>query len=145
MGFYAPDVIVRDAQRHGLKVLPIDINQSDWLCTVEGTAESERVVRLGLRYARGLRQRSADAIVRERKRGVYSSVQDLVRRVPELHSDEAQTLAKVGSLNWLYKSPDKRHRRAALWDVERALRSPGPLFETLVSFISWQLLIRERQ
>jgi error-prone DNA polymerase len=95
MGFYEPDVIVRDAQRHGLKVLPIDINRPDWLCTIENTAESKRVVRLGLRHVRGLSKRSGDAIVRERKRQAHSFVQDLVRRIPKLHSDEAQTLAKV--------------------------------------------------
>src|SRR5262249_31445412 len=35
MGFYHPATIVKDAQRHGLKVLPIDITKSDWLCTLE--------------------------------------------------------------------------------------------------------------
>ena len=35
MGFYQPFTIIKDAQRHGLKVLPIDITCSDWLCTIE--------------------------------------------------------------------------------------------------------------
>ncbi len=35
MGFYSPATIVKDAQRHGLKVKPVDINCSDWLCTLE--------------------------------------------------------------------------------------------------------------
>src|SRR5207302_11162669 len=34
MGFYHPATIVKDAQRHGLKVLPIDAMKSDWLCTL---------------------------------------------------------------------------------------------------------------
>jgi error-prone DNA polymerase len=35
MGFYHPATLVKDAQRHGLKVLPIDVLKSDWLCTLE--------------------------------------------------------------------------------------------------------------
>src|SRR6201999_2818350 len=35
MGFYSPATIVKDAQRHGLKVKPIDVTKSDWICTIE--------------------------------------------------------------------------------------------------------------
>ena len=35
MGFYHPATIVKDAQRHGQRVLPVDVTRSDWLCTVE--------------------------------------------------------------------------------------------------------------
>jgi error-prone DNA polymerase len=35
MGFYQPFTIVKDAQRHGLQVKPVDVMQSDWLCTLE--------------------------------------------------------------------------------------------------------------
>src|SRR5215469_15223787 len=40
MGFYHPTTIVKDAQRHGLKILPVDVTKSDWLCTLEPVAES---------------------------------------------------------------------------------------------------------
>ena len=58
MGFYQPFTLVKDAQRHGLKVLPIDITCSDWLCTIEEqddgeTAPPPLVLRLGLRYVKG--------------------------------------------------------------------------------------------
>jgi len=36
MGFYQPATLIKDAQRHGLKIEPIDITRSDWLCTIEG-------------------------------------------------------------------------------------------------------------
>jgi len=49
MGFYSPAILIKDAQRHGLRVLPVDVAISDWPCTVEN-----RNLRLGLRYARGL-------------------------------------------------------------------------------------------
>src|ERR1043165_1769600 len=41
MGFYQPFTLIKDAQRHGLKVLPIDITRSDWLCTLEKEADRE--------------------------------------------------------------------------------------------------------
>src|SRR5215203_3787154 len=69
MGFYQPFTIVKDAQRHGLKVLPIDITCSDWLCTIEKQADSTLAVRLGLRYVKGLSQQPGEAIVRERTAG----------------------------------------------------------------------------
>src|SRR5271167_4852298 len=54
MGFYHPSTIVKDAQRHGLKMLPMDVTRSDWKCTLEPSAlSSQPSVRLGLKYARG--------------------------------------------------------------------------------------------
>jgi error-prone DNA polymerase len=44
MGFYHPSTIVKDAQRHGLKVLPMDVTQSDWKCTLELSALSSQYV-----------------------------------------------------------------------------------------------------
>src|SRR5208283_5036059 len=35
MGFYHPSTIVKDAQRHGLRVKPVDIMRSEWQCTLE--------------------------------------------------------------------------------------------------------------
>src|SRR5213076_1911226 len=35
MGFYQPFTIIKDAQRHGLKVFPVDVTRSNWECTVE--------------------------------------------------------------------------------------------------------------
>ena len=40
MGFYSPATIVKDAQRHGLKVLPVDVTCSDWKCTLEAVSLS---------------------------------------------------------------------------------------------------------
>ncbi len=52
MGFYSPAVLVKDAQRHGLRVLPVDITRSEWDCTLENMN-----LRLGLRYVRRLARR----------------------------------------------------------------------------------------
>jgi error-prone DNA polymerase len=59
MGFYHPATIVKDAQRHGLRILPIDVTRSQWLCTIEPTDRGDPAMRMGLRYVRGLRERLA--------------------------------------------------------------------------------------
>ena len=112
MGFYSPATIVKDAQRHGLKLLPIDVTCSDWKCTLEAVvgceangqrpmANDQRIIalRMGLRYVRGLREEAAQALLRERLRAPFTSIHDLTRRVPELRKDELTTLAEIGALN----------------------------------------------
>jgi error-prone DNA polymerase len=129
MGFYAPAILIKDAQRHGLRVLPVDVEKSEWECTVErplpnGRGSVTPHLRLGLRYARGLREEAGHAIVRARP---FSSVDDLALRVPELRKDEINRLAEIGALNPL----DRLHRRDALWQAQRAILPVGPLLETL--------------
>ena len=120
MGFYHPSTIIKDAQRHGLTIKPVDVTRSEWACTVV----DPNSVRLGLRYVKGLREEAARAIVRRRP---YASIDELARRVPELRKDEMTKLAEVGALNFI----QPKHRRDALWDTERAARPAGPLFEGL--------------
>jgi error-prone DNA polymerase len=130
MGFYHPSTIVKDAQRHRLKLLPMDVTRSDWKCTLELSAlGSKLAVRLGLKYARGLREPAAQALVRERSLAPFASIQDLARRVPELRKDELTTLAEIGALNAV--ASENLHRRDALWQVERAVRWSGPLLDEL--------------
>jgi error-prone DNA polymerase len=70
MGFYHPSILIKDAQRHGLRVLPVDVTKSDWPCTIEQVVEQARSslhLRLGFRYVRGMRQPVAEAIVRAQR------------------------------------------------------------------------------
>jgi error-prone DNA polymerase len=145
MGFYSPAILIKDAQRHGLRVLPVDIAVSDWQCTVEkpgsdGTfpSFSDRKpgnvpsdpgfsLRLGLRQARGLREETGRAILRARAERPFTSVDDLATRVPTMRKDELNRLAEIGALNSL----DKLHRRDALWQAQRAILPVGPLLDTL--------------
>src|SRR5581483_9436993 len=254
MGFYSPATIVKDAQRHGLKVLPVDVMKSEWNCTleqvvrpascvvgektalrsrlpaagetVEGLAshvereavlgsgvpaigarpasqiESENrkcgrileavvshqpsaigtqprmerhsltqgvspgesstktefrgdgtiALRLGLRHVKGLHEEAGQDIARERNKAPFTSIQDLVRRVPELRKDELNTLAEIGALNSIGNSPPRHkvtarngnnkssvslclsgenalHRRDALWNAGAAANPRGPLLE----------------
>ena len=133
MGFYSPATIVKDSQRHGLRVKPIDVVQSEWFCTIEHardkTGEEVPCLRVGLRYVRGLREKAAEAVVRAKRERAFSGIGELVQRVPELQKAELVSLSEIGALNSLGKG---MHRRSALWQVERAARAAGPLLDSVL-------------
>jgi error-prone DNA polymerase len=105
MGFYQPFTIIKDAQRHGLKVKPVDVTRSNWDCTIEEdvaqVANLRHSLRLGLRCVKGLREASGRAIERERNQRPFTSLDDLHQRVPELRKNELRKLAAVGALNFI--------------------------------------------
>ncbi len=128
MGFYSPAVLVKDAQRHGLRVRPICIQRSDWPCSIEHESDGGLSIRIGLNYAKGLKQSSAEALLLCRnKAGSFLSVDDMTDRVPELSRKELVLLAQIGALNSV---GDVIHRRDALWQVEQAGRPVGPLLRS---------------
>jgi error-prone DNA polymerase len=120
LGFYHPATLVKDAERHGVEIRPIDVTRSSWNCSLE-----ERAVRLGLRYVRGLRKEAGSKIERERGQGVFTSLGDFVRRAG-LHEDEVETLAHVGAFAGL-----GLERREALWQLARADARPDSLLSRL--------------
>jgi error-prone DNA polymerase len=125
MGFYAPAVLVKDAQRHGLRVKPIDVQISDWPCTVEQESDGTLSLRMGLNYAKGLRKQSAEALVNSREQaGLFRSAEDIALRVPCLSRKEFTLLARIGAFN---KIGGIEHRRDAIWQIERAGRPEGDL------------------
>src|SRR5207253_7312800 len=126
MGFYSPATLVKDAQRRGVRVKPVDVARSDWLCTLEREGPEEELrLRLGLRYVRGLREEAARQLVLERARSAFASIGDLAARVP-LQRDELATLAEIGACASLPLRPgaSRATPRAALWPAEAA--SPRP-------------------
>jgi error-prone DNA polymerase len=125
MGFYGPATLVKDAQRHGVEVRPIDVAHSSWKCTLEDREDRSLSVRLGLRYAAGLRQETGLAIEAERRRAPFTSVADYARRVA-LRRDELDTLAELGALASI--DPAARTRRSALWQVAAVERDRSSLF-----------------
>ncbi len=129
MGFYSPATIVKDAQRHGLRVKPLDVQHSNWLCTLEPENGTHRfALRLGLCYARGMRKEIAMAFLAARESGGFASIQELPLRVPEMRKSDLALLANIGALNSL---SEVGHRRDALWQVEYAGRPAGPLLDKL--------------
>jgi error-prone DNA polymerase len=132
MGFYSPATIVTDAQRHGLKIRPVDVGRSKWSCTLEHEGE-EIVLRLGLRYVRGLRQSVADSMVACRNIRDFDSISDLTLRVPQLAKPDLRMLANIGALNTIaVDNGVKPHRRDALWQVEKYGSRVPRLLEGLI-------------
>ncbi len=118
MGFYHPATLVKDAQRRGVRVRPIDVTKSDWLCLLE----AGNSIRLGLTYVRGLRQSIGLTVEKQRKRTAFGSIDDLIERTG-VNKAELTTLAEIGALNAFGMK-----RREALWQIEKACRPSGPLF-----------------
>jgi error-prone DNA polymerase len=118
MGFYHPSTLVKDAQRHGVHVKPIDVTRSGWKCTLEDPL----TVRLGLRYARGLKQRAGEAIVAARAERPFASSSDVAHRAG-LAEKELDTLAELGAFAALGES-----RRQALWQLAGLSRRAFGLF-----------------
>ncbi|TMB21505.1 MAG: hypothetical protein E6J59_05680, partial [Deltaproteobacteria bacterium] len=113
MGFYHPATVVKDAQRHGVQVRPIDVTRSDWKCTLEDGA-----IRLGLRYVLGLRAEAAARLVAARP---FGSVTEAAQR-GGLTRSEIETLAHAGAFAALGLA-----RREALWQAAAVERDPASL------------------
>jgi error-prone DNA polymerase len=131
MGFYAPAQLVRDARDHGVEVRPVDVNLSDWYCTLEPTPPGYHAVRLGFCMVRSMRQKEAeqlvdrrlyDRIAESRTEKTFHSVEDIWRRAG----------VPVAALTHIAAADGFRgmghSRREALWAI-KALRDEAlPLF-----------------
>jgi error-prone DNA polymerase len=140
MGFYSPSVLIKDAQRHGLHVKPIDVLHSDWDCTLE-KENNGIALRLGFRYVRKLREESGRAIMAVRKTAMFEGIPALIRRVPELKKDELQNLAACGALNSL-DLKNRLHRRDALWQVAKYGTRTGALLTDIPDYDPTSILLR---
>jgi error-prone DNA polymerase len=118
MGFYYPATLIKDAQRHGVEVQPIDVNFSGWKSRWE-----EGAARIGLGFAKGLHKESGAAIENEQGKRRFTDTEDLIRRC-HLRREELEILAQIGALGSLGLT-----RRSALWQVAKVARKTGPLFE----------------
>ncbi len=149
MGFYVPEVILGDARRHGVMILPIDVNESVWNCTVErpthgapadptsdlaipdphsdpavdagcpGLMIRDLRIRLGFRYVKSLGEEGAGRIAAERERASFISFKDFCFRT-SLERDALRNLVVIGAFDRL-----ERSRRQLLWML-RTLRIGGP-------------------
>ncbi len=120
MGFYPPATLVRDAQRHGVDVLPVDINLSAARCAIEPcdtvTQGSVSLVRIGLNYISSTDD--AETLVAERSTsGPYRDIADLARR-SRLSRDGLEALVKGGACDGFWKK-----RRDLLWELGLVFRS----------------------
>jgi error-prone DNA polymerase len=153
MGFYAPAQLVRDAREHGVEILEVDVNLSDWDCTLEeggfdparvaprhaemrGVIQSRYAVRLGFRQVKGLSKAEMELLVARRGEG-YASVRDIWLRTG-LSAEVMERLADADAFRSLGFD-----RRTALWAV-RAL-DKGSAAERLPLFERPQLALRDRE
>ena len=126
MGFYPPDALIHEAQRHDIEVLPPDVDRSQVHCTIVG----EQAIRLGLGYVKGVRRDEVEALVAERERhGPWRSATDLAARLGTV-SGSLERLAWSGACDGLVardeqgrEVPEGRRRRAALWQL--GIATPG--------------------
>ncbi|MBV9876588.1 MAG: error-prone DNA polymerase [Verrucomicrobia bacterium] len=120
MGFYAPATLIKDAQRHQIRVLPVSVTESDWFCSVI----SDKIIRLGFCLSRGLSSTNVQQMINERQHQPFRDLVDFRKRT-YFDRDELRILATSGALN-----PLANHRRHALWLVE-APHYQGELFTHL--------------
>jgi error-prone DNA polymerase len=133
MGFYAPAQLVADAQKHGVNVLPVDVNYSDWDCTLEKEGprqtelSTEPSLRLGLRMISGFRAEAAAKILKARRGGTFESVSEFTQR-----TRMSQAIVTQLSQADAFGSLDQ-DRRAALWQALGQEKTPKdqPLFDDL--------------
>ncbi len=121
MGFYQPAQIVIDAQKHGVRVLPIDINHSSWDNSLEGEIGKPHALRLGLRQIKGFSQEEARVLTQGR-RPSYSSITGMMDAGLSL-----ATLEKLADAD-AFRSLDI-DRRKALWEITALGDRPIALFE----------------
>lgn len=149
LGFYAPAQLVRDAQDHHVAVLPVDVNHSNWDCTLEKVWKGEGgrgketnwdssfpphsafplpplvTLRLGLRMISGLREADAKVIEQHRHAGPFTSIDDFTHRT-RLGQAVVKRLAEADAFSSL-----NTNRREALWQslAQEKKRRDMPLFE----------------
>ncbi|MGO3742959.1 error-prone DNA polymerase [Kerstersia sp.] len=120
MGFYSPSILVQDARRQGVQVLPVSVCESVWE-TLLIPAGRRPAVRLGLSQVKGLAQAAVRRLLAARAQQAFEDIQDIAQRAL-LAPDELRVLAACGALAGLRSS-----RRAALWEAGAARAETGLL------------------
>jgi error-prone DNA polymerase len=116
MGFYSPSQLVQDAQRHGVKVLPVDVAVSGWDSVLVALPDNDRpAVRLGMSLLRGMKDGAAERIENARAVRPFDTVADLARRA-QLDRKDLHVLADANALASL-----AGNRREALWQSVAAV------------------------
>jgi DNA polymerase III alpha subunit len=120
MGFYSPAVIVGDAKRHGVKVLPVDVNASRWEHEVEPLPQGDTALRLGMRQVKGIDEKARETLEGERAIGPYTGVRDFVARTGQ-GEQVVERLIAIGAFDWT-DAP----RRELLWQLRSTLADANP-------------------
>jgi error-prone DNA polymerase len=150
MGFYPPDALIREAQRRGIRLAPVDVGRSEVLCHVE-RVRGGLTVRIGLGYVKGVKETEMEALVAERGRtGSYAGIADLAAR-SGVGRDGLERLAWAGALDGL---PAREGRRESFWrlgvggatrgaDGQLPLAFDAPEAPTLDPFSRWERIVED--
>ncbi len=133
MGFYSASQLVQDAKRHDVEVRAVDVNHSDWDCTLEAGEGGRASLRLGLRMVKGLSEATGRAIETARTGGDFATTQALVERTGA-GKRELGALASADALKSF-----ERHRHGARWSVA-GVEEPTPLFASMDRYEAEPLL-----
>jgi DNA polymerase III alpha subunit len=120
MGFYSPAVIVNDAKRHGIAVLPVDVNESAWEHDTRPMPDGRFALRLGLSQVKGIGEAERERLTDERATGPYRSVREFVARTG-LGEQVVERLISIGAFDWT-DAP----RRELLWQLRSTLADANP-------------------
>jgi error-prone DNA polymerase len=108
MGYYPVHVLVAEVRARGVRILPLDVNESMQVALGAGD-----VLRPGLLQVAGVRRTSADAVVHQREQGgPYRSLEDFCRRLPTIDRMQVERLIQAGGFDSLFSN-----RRALLWSL----------------------------
>ena len=105
MGFYSPEVIVGDARRHGVQVLPVDINRSEGFCTVQ-----DGMVRLGFRCVKEMGETAIARLKKARTESLFTSLADFYRRT-RINREAIDKLILAGAMECFGA------KRQLVWDM----------------------------
>ena len=133
LGFYDPSDLTQDARRHGITVMSVDVNESDWdhklvdVSASDGSLQeddavdtsrtikthtlAQPAVRIGLRLVAKLSVDGANRLLSARKQGPFVDAADLVRR-SRINQRDQQALAIAGALATI-----SGNRHQAQWDL----------------------------
>ncbi len=121
MGFYSPSQLVQDAIRHHIEIRPVDIEFSQWESTLEAPTSSaadtlpghvqQPAIRLGFQRIKGLKQDTANRIIRTRNRSPIRSVNDIARRA-QLDRGDLARLTEGGAFKVLSGNRYQTHWQA---------------------------------
>ena len=125
MGFYAPAQLIQDVQRHGVEVLPVDVNCSEYECSLSTGVSSPPGIRLGLNLVKGLSATGAKQLIMARAQyGSFENLPELLARAPLSRAD-LKALAASDAFSAI-----SGHRHAAFWEV-CASQVPPPLLKNM--------------
>ena len=139
MGFYHPSTLVKDAQRRGVRFHPVDVQISDWDCTVE----PDGAIRLGLRYVHGLREQTGRAICAIHRGSHQPSTIAISHQpsamsfVPKCGCDDESMLEPVNASTWFCNNCSHdwtpRHRAPRFRSIEDLVARAGLRRDELVT------------